>query len=149
MGIIRVYIVKGLGRGLKQLPDGQWELSNCNPNLERDAKVGDWILGMGGKALGGREGNHKIIYAMRVESNNGSAPRSSECCLFGQGSEVDVPEEIERFGNVPTLRSGYAKVTDPRIISAFESYLRAKTTGPAKGLGDTLKGRCTRFPRKE
>jgi len=37
-------------------------LANCKPSIRRNAKVGDWIIGLSPKAKG-----NKLIYAMQVE----------------------------------------------------------------------------------
>lgn len=40
---------------------GRCTLANCKPTIRRKAAIGDWIVGLGRKALG-----HRLVYAMEV-----------------------------------------------------------------------------------
>lgn len=58
---IFVYKLTADNGGAPCVQDGMLSLCICKPRIRKSAKEGDWIIGLGGKALGGR-----VIYVAQV-----------------------------------------------------------------------------------
>lgn len=116
-----------------RIEEGTCILKGCMKNsIEKRAKVGDWIIGIGGVDTGSRikdrgKYDRKLIYTMKVEENKNNAPKSKDFYYFGNKA-IDFPEELKILAPfVRRFRKHYEE--NPEIISKFENFIRKQTKG--------------------
>lgn len=99
-------------------------LSECKKRtIVKSARIGDWIIGMGGKGLSTGEYYKKMIYAMRVESEN--PPKSSYFTYHG-----DTAISISGFKKIEEVKCQTVKyINNPHIYRRFDEFMATQPRG--------------------
>ena len=104
------------------------KLKGCKKRtIEKNAKKGDWIIGIGGKTLGKTKNNQdnyhrKLIYAMKVQIPN--PPQSEEFSFFGENAR-EFPEELQQFLFQKNWRTKYfIDSRDKKNYNELEAFVK-------------------------
>ncbi len=112
-------------------------LKGCmETNIEKNAKVGDWIIGIGGKSVGRTKGNEgkydrKLIYAMKVTENINNAPRSTDLYYFFGDNAIELQKELDELApKRKRFRKKYFESDEHHILfSTFEKFIMKHKRG--------------------
>jgi hypothetical protein len=115
---------------------GVCRLKGCKKRtIEKSARPGDWIIGIGGTRTGKERGlkgkfDRKIIYAMKVQENLGDEPKSKDFYYFGDKA-IDLPKNLRIL--VPherRFRQKYFRLKEHKeTINKFEKFIRKQPSG--------------------
>ena len=132
-----IYVMKADTGKAPKIEGGSCSLSGCmRRTIEKNAKEGDWIIGIGGKTLCDKTGEKgkfykKIVYAMKVEKNPRSNPSSTRFYFFGDNAKV-LPKNlssltpVNSYGNMPRLKYHTGGATYKRFEEFIASFKEGK-----------------------
>lgn len=129
---ICAYVIKHDTNKAPEIKGDTCVLHGCRKrDIEKNAEVDDWIVGIGGKGLGSSKENkgryyRKLIYAMKVQCNNINSPESKEFYFFGDNA-IEIPKELIKFRPEKMFRVKYFR--DSVIFSNFELFMRLHKVG--------------------
>lgn len=97
-------------------------LEKCkSKNIVKSAKIGDWIVGIGGKMLLKGKYDRKMIYAMKVESEK--PPTSRYFTHYGDKAiPLDDFNEITRVKRTKYIRG-------PELYHDFDKFMDSQPRG--------------------
>lgn len=125
MSIIRAYIIDHDRGFAPRIERGVCILHGCKKNtIEKNAKVGDWIIGIGGRGPGGGKYYRKLIYAMKVQVP--SPPRSRVFWFFGDKA-IEFPDKLYHILLPTKYRTKYFR--DETTFSKFEKFIKRYPKG--------------------
>jgi hypothetical protein len=129
-----VYVIKSDKGKAPKIEGNTCVLHGCMEDIEKNAEIDDWIIGIGAKDLGRSKGNRgqydrKLIYAMKVQRNINSSPKSKEFYFFGNNA-IEIPEKLSMLRPEKNrFRVKYFYSTESTVFSVFESFIRCHQIG--------------------
>jgi Nucleotide modification associated domain 2 len=124
--------------GAPCVENGMLSLAICKPVIRRTARVGDIIIGFGGKKFG-----EKLIYVAKISKvvvdgdyyrDNTIYSNRQDCIYSWHGDELVFKEGSKRFLTPPASRRRSMPASLPRRRADGECYSGCNVSSPEIGL---------------
>jgi len=135
MSRLLIYVMTSDTGKAPEIRNGLCILEKCKGStIVKGAKIGDWIMGIGGKMLSkacNSNYDKKLIYAMKVEREN--PPKSRYFTHYGKKAIFLDAEKFKKI--IKVKRTEY--IEDRNLYQKFDRFMRSERLKGRKGKIDS------------